>query len=55
MKIKAKNKNVKILAQSMENCGSQGKNRVLVITKSTLGEGMIKKAIFKKMKISAKK
>jgi hypothetical protein len=36
----------KILAQSMENCGFQGKNRVSVITQSTLGSGVIKKPIF---------
>jgi hypothetical protein len=32
-----KSKNFRILANSVVNCGSQGKNRVLVITQSTLG------------------
>jgi hypothetical protein len=29
--------NLTISADSVDNCGSQGKNRVLVITQSTLG------------------
>jgi hypothetical protein len=32
----------------VENNGSQGKNRVLVITQSTLGCGLIKKTYFLK-------
>ena len=35
-----------ILAHLVENCGSQGKNSVVVITQSTLGWGLIKKYIF---------
>ena len=37
-----------ILAHLVENCGSQGKNRGLVITQSTLGYGLIKKRFSKK-------
>jgi hypothetical protein len=44
----------KILAQSMKNCGSQGKNRVSVITQSTLGSGVIKKLFSKKEDIGKK-
>jgi len=33
----------RILAHLVENCGSQGKNRVLVIKQSTLGCDLIKK------------
>jgi hypothetical protein len=44
-KQRQKTKNVWILAQSVENCGSTGKNRVLVLTQSTLGRGLIKTPI----------
>ena len=49
-----KSKKFRISAYSVDNCGSQGKNRVLVITQSTLGQGLIKKLIFLKMKIYPK-
>jgi hypothetical protein len=41
MKIKIKTMKLRILAQSVDSSGSQGKNRVLVITQSTLGWGLI--------------
>ena len=41
-----KSKNFRISAYSVDNCGSQGKTRVLVITQRTLGFGLIKKPIF---------
>ncbi len=35
-----------ILAYLVENCGSQGNNRVSILKQSTLGCGLIKKLIF---------
>jgi hypothetical protein len=46
MKKNAKSKKLRISAYSVDNCGSQGKTRVLVITQSTLGCDLIKKPIF---------
>ena len=44
----AKQLDFKILAYSVENIGSHGKNRVLVITQSTLGRGFDQKNLFSK-------
>jgi hypothetical protein len=46
MKKNAKSKKLRISAYSVDNCGSQGKTRVLVLTQSTLGCDLIKKPIF---------
>ncbi len=50
-----KSKKFRISAYSVDNCGSQGKTSVLVITQSTLGCNLIKKSICQKMKILEKK
>jgi hypothetical protein len=50
-----KSKKFIISANSVDNCGSQGKTRVSVITQSTLGCGLIKKPIFLKKKDIGKK
>jgi hypothetical protein len=42
----AKQLDFKILAYSVENIGSQGENRVLVITQSTLRRGFDQKTYF---------
>ena len=49
-----KSKKFRISAYSVDNCGSQGKTSVLVITQSTLGCNLIKKPICLKMKILEK-